>query len=309
MAREFFFFAYVYGMIDRMEYAVIIGILAVFGLLFGSFAGASVWRLRARQLLADKKAGEFVGEEEYIRLLPLTKVGFKKDRSRCLHCGHELRWYDLLPLASWLQLGGKCRYCSKAIGRFEPIMELIMAAFFVGSYVLWPVPLEGSLEITQLVLWLLAGVGLLILGAYDQKWFLLPDVVTFSLVAVAGLFALIEVGQATDHLAAAWSVSGAVAILSGLYLVLWYVSKGRWVGFGDVKLGLVLALLLADWKLAFIALFAANLIGVLFVLPGLLTKKLSGAARVPFGPFLIMGTILAFFAGNPILLWYTNLTF
>lgn len=286
-----------------------IGILAVFGLLFGSFAGASVWRLRARQLVADKKAGESVGEEEYVRLAPLAKTTFSKDRSRCLHCGHELRWYDLLPLVSWLQLGGKCRYCRKPIGRFEPIMELIMAAFFVASYVLWPAPLDSSLEITQFVLWLVAGVGLLILGAYDQKWFLLPDVVTFSLVAVAGAFALIEVGQASNHLAAAWSVSGAVAILSGLYLMLWYVSKGQWVGFGDVKLGLVLALLLADWKLAFIALFAANLIGCLFVLPGLMAKKLSGAARVPFGPFLIMGMVVAFFAGNPILAWYTSLTF
>lgn len=286
-----------------------IGILAVFGLLFGSFAGASVWRLRARQLVADKKAGESVGEEEYVRLAPLAKTTFSKDRSRCLHCGHELRWYDLLPLVSWLQLGGKCRYCRKPIGRFEPVMELIMAAFFVGSYMLWPAPLDNSLEVAQFVLWLVAGVGLLILGAYDQKWFLLPDVVTFSLVAVAGAFALIEVGQASNHLAAAWSVSGAVAILSGLYLMLWYVSKGQWVGFGDVKLGLVLALLLADWKLAFIALFAANLIGCLFVLPGLIAKKLSGAARVPFGPFLIMGTILAFFAGNLILTWYTSLTF
>lgn len=286
-----------------------IGILAVFGLLFGSFAGASVWRLRARQLVADKKAGESVGEEEYVRLAPLAKATFNKDRSRCLHCGHELRWYDLLPLVSWLQLGGKCRYCRKPIGRFEPMMELIMAAFFVASYVLWPVPLDSSLEIAQFVLWLMAGVGLLILGAYDQKWFLLPDVITFSLVAVAGAFALIEVGQVSNHLAAAWSVSGAVAILSGLYLMLWYVSKGQWVGFGDVKLGLVLALLLADWKLAFIALFAANLIGCLFVLPGLIAKKLSGAARVPFGPFLIMGAVLAFFAGHPILTWYTSLTF
>lgn len=286
-----------------------IGILAVFGLMFGSFAGASVWRLRARQLVADKKAGEPVGEEEYVRLAPLAKLTFSKDRSRCLHCGHELRWYDLLPLVSWLQLGGKCRYCRKPIGRFEPIMELIMAAFFVGSYILWPAPLDSSLEIAQFILWLVAGVGLLILGAYDQKWFLLPDVVTFSLVAVAGAFALIEVGQASNHLAAAWSVSGAVAILSGLYLMLWYVSKGQWVGFGDVKLGLVLALLLADWKLAFIALFAANLIGCLFVLPGLVSKRLSGAARVPFGPFLIMGMVVAFFAGNPILTWYTSLTF
>lgn len=286
-----------------------IGILAVFGMLFGSFAGASVWRLRARQLVADKREGEPVDDEEYRRLVPLTKDTFTKDRSRCLHCGHELRWYDLLPLVSWLQLGGKCRYCRQPIGIFEPLMEVAMAVFFAVSYIWWPAPLDSALEVIQFGLWLVAGVGLAILFAYDQKWFLLPDVVTFSLVAVAGVFAVIEVAQAPDHLVAAWSVAAAVAILSGLYLALWRVSQGRWVGFGDVKLGLVLALLLADWKLAFVALFTANLLGCLVVLPGLATRTLSRTARVPFGPFLILGAVIAFFAGNAILTWYLGLSY
>lgn len=292
-----------------MEYAVTIGLLAVFGMLFGSFAGASVWRLRARQLVVDKREGELVGEEEYARLVPLTKATFTKDRSRCLHCGHELRWYDLLPLVSWLQLGGKCRYCRQPIGYFEPLMEVVTAVFFVLSYIWWPAPLDSTLEVVQFGLWLLAGIGLAILFAYDQKWFLLPDVVTFSLVAVAGAFALIEVAQAPNHLLTAWSVAAAVAILSGLYLALWRVSQGRWVGFGDVKLGLVLALLLADWKLAFIALFAANLLGCLVVLPGLVTRTLSRTARVPFGPFLILGMLVAFFAGDAVIAWYLGLSY
>jgi prepilin signal peptidase PulO-like enzyme (type II secretory pathway) len=296
-------------MIEHMEYAVMIGILAVFGMLFGSFAGASVWRLRARQLVADKREGEPVDEAEYRRLVSLTKDTFTKDRSRCLHCGHELRWYDLLPLVSWLQLGGKCRYCRQPIGVFEPLMEVAMALFFAVSYIWWPAPLDSALEVMQFGLWLVAGVGLAILFAYDQKWFLLPDVVTFSLVAVAGVFALIEVAQAPNHLTAAWSVAAAVAVLSGLYLALWRVSKGRWVGFGDVKLGLVLALLLADWKLAFVALFTASLLGCLVVLPGLATRTLSRTARVPFGPFLILGAIIAFFAGDAILAWYLGLSY
>ena len=305
----FFFFAYVCGMIDRMEYALTIGTLAVFGLLFGSFAGASVWRLRARQLVADKREGEAVDAAEYKRLVPLTKASFKSDRSRCLHCGHELRWYDLLPLFSWLQLGGKCRYCRQPIGHFEPLMEVAVAAFFALSYVWWPVALDAPLEIIQFGLWLLAGVGLAILFAYDQKWFLLPDVVTFSLVAVAGAFAVIEVAQAPNHLEAAWSMAAAVAILSGLYLALWRLSQGQWVGFGDVKLGLVLALLLADWRLAFIALFVANFIGCVVVLPGLVLKKLSPLTRVPFGPFLILGALVAFFAGRTIIDWYLSLSY
>ena len=108
-------------------------------------------------------------------------------------------------------------------------MEVAMASFFVVSYLVWPEALQGW-EVLRFALWLLIGVGLLILFAYDQKWFLLPDVVTFPLIGLASGMALIQVAQAPNHLTAVWSVAGAVAILSGLYLLLWWVSRGRWVG-------------------------------------------------------------------------------
>ena len=292
-----------------MEQAVIAIILGLFGLLFGSFAGATVWRLRARQLAEDKAQGEHVEEKEFLQLKPLNEGTYtSKDRSRCLHCGHQLAWYDLLPLVSWVSLRGKCRYCHKSIGWFEPLMEVAMASFFVVSYLVWPEALQGW-EVLRFALWLLIGVGLLILFAYDQKWFLLPDVVTFPLIGLASGMALIQVAQAPNHLTAVWSVAGAVAILSGLYLLLWWVSRGRWVGFGDVKLGLVLALVLGDWVLAFVALFAANLIGCLVIIPGLVSKRLERTSRVPFGPFLILGMVVAFFVGQPVIDWYTTLSF
>ena len=294
---------------EDMEQAVIAINLGLFGLLFGSFAGATVWRLRARQLAEDKAQGEHVEEKEFLQLKPLNEGTYtSKDRSRCLHCGHQLAWYDLLPLVSWVSLRGKCRYCRKSIGWFEPLMEVAMASFFVVSYLVWPEALQGW-EVLRFALWLLIGVGLLILFAYDQKWFLLPDVVTFPLIGLASGMALIQVAQAPNHLTAVWSVAGAVAILSGLYLLLWWVSRGRWVGFGDVKLGLVLALVLGDWVLAFVALFAANLIGCLVIIPGLVSKRLERTSRVPFGPFLILGMVVAFFVGQPVIDWYTTLSF
>ena len=75
----------------------------------------------------------------------------------------------------------------------------------------------------------------------------------------------IAIITATEPLWAIASTLGAVLILSGVYLVLYFISKGRWIGFGDIKLGLGLALLLADWQLAFVAIFAANLIGCFFL--------------------------------------------
>ena len=292
-----------------MEQVVIAFILGLFGLLFGSFAGATVWRLRARQLAADKAQGEPIEEKEFLQLKPLTEGTYtSKDRSRCLHCGHQLAWYDLIPLVSWVGLRGKCRYCRASIGWFEPLMEVATASFFVFSYLLWPEVIQGW-EVLRFALWLLTGVGLVILFAYDQKWFLLPDVVTFPLIGLASGMALIQIAQTPNHLAAVWSVTGAVAILSGLYLLLWWVSRGRWVGFGDVKLGLVLALVLSDWVLAFVALFAANLIGCLVIIPGLVSKRLQRTSRVPFGPFLILGMVVAFFIGQPVIDWYTTLSF
>lgn len=285
-------------MIMLMEQLWIYVGLVLFGLCLGSFAGASVWRLRARQLEEDKAQGEQVDKKEYKQLKQLMEISKTKDSSRCLHCGHVLAWYDLLPLVSWLSLKGKCRYCHKAIGRFEPAIEIGVAAFFVLSYILWPYELLTPLAVTQFILWLVAGVGLAILFVYDLKWFLLPNVVMFSVIGVSAASAVVALLQATDTVATLVSTLIGVFILSGLYLVIYLISKGQWIGFGDIKLGLALALLLSDWRLAFLALFAANLIGCLIVIPGMISGKINRQTRIPFGPLLILGTAVALFTGG-----------
>jgi leader peptidase (prepilin peptidase)/N-methyltransferase len=296
-------------MINAMDELFFLGVLALLGLMFGSFAGASVWRLRARQVMEDKDAGEPVSSEEYERLRPLTKETVSTDRSRCLHCGHVLAWYDLVPLLSWLSLRGRCRYCRTAIGTFEPLMELGVAAAFVLSYLLWPEPFLTPLAVVHFGLWLGAIVLLSILFSYDLKWFLLPDRVVFPLIAVGMLISALRVVNGADLGGALISLGGAVLILSGLYYLLWLISKGQWIGFGDVKLGLALALLLGDWRLALVALFSANLIGSLLVTPGMLTGKINRKAHVPFGPLLIAGAVLAMLLGTQIIAWYLAVAF
>lgn len=279
-----------------MEYTVFFAVaLAIFGALFGSFAGAQVWRLRALQLKQDKKAGEKIDRKEYSRLKKLMGVKVSKDRSRCLECGYELKWYDLIPIVSWLTLRGKCRECRRPIGRMEILLEVGLAAFFVGSFLLWPTSFDTALHIASFVTWLAAGVVLAILFAYDAKWYLLPDSMNFTLAGLGLVYAVLVVLQAPDTMEAVYMALGSVGILSGIYLVLYLISKGSWIGFGDIKLGLGLGLLLADWRAAFIALFLANFIGCLIVIPGLATKKLQRTSRVPFGPLLIVGMILSFF--------------
>lgn len=290
-------------MIDILVYTA----LVLIGAALGSFAGATVWRLRARQLLADKKNKLSVNHQEFVKLKQLATQKPLSDRSRCLHCGYTLKWYDLIPIVSWLTLRGKCRSCRKFIGWFELLIELGVAAFFVLSYAFWPIPLDDGLAITHFALWLVAGVLLAILFAYDTKWFLLPDKVVIALGVVGLAVTVISGFQTGDGFGTMWSAIGAVGILSGLYLVLHLVSRGRWIGFGDVKLGIGLALLLTDWQLALIALFFANAIGCLIVIPFMITGKLKRSSHVPFGPLLIMGTIAAWFIGWPILEWYIGL--
>jgi len=296
-------------MIVLMEQFVIYLTLIIFGLCLGSFAGASVWRLRARQLVQDKADGEHIDQNEYKRLHKLTKSSLINDHSQCLNCSYKLRWYDLIPLFSWLSLGGKCRKCRKPIGYLEPLIELGVAIFFVASYAFWPYSLSSGLEVARLVLWLIAGVGLAILFAYDIIWSLLPDKISFTVIGLGVCSAFITIIGSNDKIGALLSVLGSILILSGIYWMIYIISKGMWIGFGDIKLGLGLALLLADWRLAFLALFAANFVGCLIVLPAMLIGKLKRNSHIPFGPLLIVGFVIAGLAGNYIIsLYFYSLT-
>lgn len=294
------------GMIIFMESFTIYLGLVLCGLCFGSFAGASVWRLRARQLKQDIKNNLDVDKKEYEHLKKLNKSSISKDRSMCLDCSYTLKWYDLIPLFSWLFLGGKCRKCHKPIGFMEPMIEIGMALFFVLSFLLWPNELNNLVNVSQFLIWLVSGVLLGILFVYDAKWFLLPDEVNFTVVGFGAISALITVINSSDRIMTAVNIAGSVFILSGIYFTLYIISKGKWIGFGDIKLGLGLGLLLSDWRLAFIALFAANLIGCFIVIPAMIMKKLKRDSHVPFGPLLILGFVVAGLVGNYLLNIYVS---
>lgn len=287
--------------------AIIVGSV-LFGLVMGSFAGAQVWRLRGRQLKQDRETGEEYDKAELKRLNGISNRKTSEDRSQCLSCGHELAWYDLVPIFSWVSTKGRCRYCRKRIGSFEPLIEVGTAAIFglftwvwISTYGIGPV------ELLLLSLWYVALTLFVILFVYDLKWFLLPDVIMFPLIALSVLITGITIVSTGGlDLSSIVSVVAGVGILAGLYFILWYVSKGLWVGFGDVKLGIALGTLLIDWKLAFLTLFLANLLGTLVVLPGLMAGKLSRKAQVPFGPFLMAGFFISLLFGAVLLGGYND---
>lgn len=263
-----------------MNEGLLITILAILGVCLGSFANAAVWRLKVKKDIVH-------------------------DRSECVHCHHKLAAPDLIPIVSWLLLRGKCRYCHKKI-EDSPLVELAVLVYFVGSYLLWPTDLTSTYAWIDFGLWLSYGVGLAILFVYDLKWYLLPDRIVWPLVALG------TVGFINTALWHQWSLqqivaelAGAVVVIAGVYYLLYFISKGKWVGFGDVKLGLFMGLAIG-WQAGLVCLLLANVIGCLVVIPGLLSGKLKRDSRIPFGPFLIAGFVIAGIWGQTLFQWYIN---
>ena len=150
--------------------------LFILGILFGSFINALVWRLH-EQLDDD-------GNPKKLTKKQAKELSITKGRSMCPHCHHELAPKDLVPIVSWLMLGGKCRYCSKPISIEYPAIELLTGLLFVISYAFWPYGFGSSWLVVWFITWLIVLIGLIALAIYDIKWMLLPDKIVFKLYLV-----------------------------------------------------------------------------------------------------------------------------
>lgn len=257
--------------------------LAWFGAAAGSFVGAVTWRLK-------------------------TGRDFVMDRSECERCHHKLGIADLIPVVSWIILRGKCRYCHKSIGWYALALELGVAMTFVASYAFWPTELTTWQAQASLAIWYVYIVALAALVASDLRWMILPDVIVFPLIALGLVDAGLRYSLTNNPTVAGyvWQVVTGAAALGGIYALLYFITKGRGVGFGDVKLGVFIGVVLG-WQLALLVLMLANIVGFVCVLPGLLRGKMGRKTEVPFGQFLILGFIVAGLFGAAILDWYLRL--
>jgi len=276
---------------------MIIVFLGVLGIIFGSFVNALVWRLHEQELLADKKGSQATRRRQELSVM--------KGRSMCTECGHELAAKDLVPVLSWLMLGGRCRYCHKPISAQYPIVELLTGALFALSYVWWPLAMHG-VGLFQFVLWLVFLVGFVALAVYDIRWFLLPDRIVFPLIALA-VVQVVVTAIRLHSLNAVWEPVLATAIIFGLFWTLFQASKGAWIGGGDVKLAVVLGLLAGTALRSFLVIFFASLIGTLVSIPLFMKGKKGLKAHIPFGPYLLMATVIVVLYGTPIVNWYQSL--
>ncbi len=268
--------------------AIEIIFLFVLGLCVGSFLNVVIYRI-----------GEGKG----------PRKGFVFGRSFCDHCKKRLKWFDNIPLLSFLILRGRCRNCGQKISRQYPLVEFFTGVLFAfAGWWVFKDCLSSSwcLIETFAYCWVLA--GLIAVFVSDLKYRIIPDEVVFSSVAVVLLGRLVgkfwgaNLEFPGSFLGSLFSSLGAVLF----FLFLIWATKGKGMGMGDVKYVFFMGVLLG-WPNILVGLVLAFLtgavVGVILILIG---KKRFGQ-QVAFGPYLVVATFIAWFWGQQIFNAYLKL--
>jgi leader peptidase (prepilin peptidase)/N-methyltransferase len=295
------------------------GVALLIGLLFGSFLNVCIARLPADESVVTP-------------------------RSRCPGCGHDIRWYDNIPLLSYALLRGRCRDCGTTISLRYPAVELATGIWFALSFL----PLAGQLSLAmdpllRVIVHCTAdatlGCFLIALLVIDWQHHLLPNALTYPGIFAGLLFACAEAMLLNDDEAnvvlkrqininsagagrspgnifltgAEHLIFSRLAAAIAAFLVLYLIRatykalrKRDGMGLGDAKLLALIAAFLG-LELTVVALFAGLMLATLYATPLLLRRRANAATRLPFGSFLAMGGIIAASAGEPILNAYFGL--
>lgn len=286
---------------------VIVGLLML-GLVLGSFVNALVWRFHEQDEVNEElydlreKQRTKLSAARSKRIVELRRrldaLSMSRGRSMCSTCSHPLAPKDLVPLFSWLWLGGKCRYCRQPIPD-TPWLEAGLPVVFIISYVCWPLGFNGY-GLVAFCFWLVSATALAALLIYDMRWFLLPDRIVWPLVAITAIQVVLHATVYGGGAAVIGNAFWGVVTASGFFWFLYLLSRGRWIGFGDVKLGIALGLLVGGPLQGAMVVFLASLLGSLASLPLVFRKKLRTDSAIPFGPFLIIATTILVLFGQHI---------
>lgn len=221
-----------------------------------------------------------------------------RGHSECDLCHAPLRWYDLIPLFSWLSTKGTCRYCKKRIGYGFPLVELATATSFMISYYWWPYGFT-RLGYVLLIVWLVMLTLLISLVIFDLKWKILPDKLVYPLIGIAMGSKLAQVAYFQD-VSILLDVMLSILVGAGVFYLLYAVSDGRYIGGGDVKYGVFFGILLASPFKSLLVISIGSIIGTLCIIPSALNRKTKLESQVPFGPSLIVATFIMYIFGDRI---------
>lgn len=214
-----------------------------------------------------------------------------KPASYCPSCNHNLSFFDKLPIISYLKLRGKCRYCHTKISLIYPVGELLTLITFI----LIPVFIGFSAE---LVIAYLFSLIMITVTISDIRYKIIPDKIVYPGILLIFILRLLI------HPIPFWNYILGAVIFGGFLLLVAIISRGG-MGGGDIKLFFLIGLALG-WQDALLALFLASLSGTIFGAILLLTGKIKKRELIPFGPFIFIGTMIAYFLGKDIWHWYIS---
>jgi len=243
-------------------------IVFIFGTMVGSFLSVLIHRIH------EGEPGILLG------------------RSKCPKCKYALRPLDLIPIISYIMTRGQCRNCKKSISLTYPALELITGFTFLTLYLFIPSIFEmqnalyDSTYLHTVIYYYLAFAGLIFTFFFDMKYMEISDRILL---------------EREDML-----LGLVIPVIFFGFQIL--ISKGKWIGGGDLRIGALMGVLLG-WKAVLLALFTGYLLGAVTGIGLLMSKKFTRKSMIPFGPFLVIGTYIAFFYGERIIQWYSTLIY
>lgn len=242
----------------------------VFGAIIGSFLNVVIYRLPRGQSLVTPP-------------------------SRCRQCGYSLRWFDNVPVLSWLALRGRCRKCGAGVSWQYPVVELTTALLFV--VVTWLTPV-GPLLAARLIL-----VCILVsLFGIDLEHQILPNTITLPGIALGLMFSLAAPPGIRDALIGTIVGGGILYAIAGGYY-LWRREEG--MGMGDVKMLAMIGAFLG-WKAVLVTLVLSSFSGAIIGVMLMSAQKGDMKFALPFGTFLSLGALAAMLVGDPLITWYAG---
>ena len=248
---------------------MILSLVTILGFVFGSFLNVCIYRLPKHESIF-------------------------KPRSRCPQCNHQLKFWENIPVLSYLVLRGKCSNCKIEISLRYPLIEILTALVFVVIYYYFDISIE-----TFLLMMFFSIV--IIITFIDIDVQLIPN--NLLIISSLPIIAFILINQSNSYLS---HINGAI-LLTLIFFIIGYIGKLIYkvdsMGIGDVKYAAVIGLLLG-WEKGILAIVLAFFSAAAILVIVSMYKKLSKKQRIPFGPFLSIGCFVAFFWGFEIINWY-----
>ena len=248
---------------ETMTY-LIYALIFIFGITIGSFLNVCIYRIPRGETVVTTP-------------------------SHCMTCGHKLRWFELLPLFSYIFLRGRCRSCKSQISPQYPIIEAVNGLLYVLVFAV------NGLNLISIIYALFTS-ALLVLTVIDWRTYEIPISINIFILVLGCLKVVLDFNNFLDYLIGFF-------IVSGFLVVLYMITKGRAIGGGDIKLMAVAGLLLG-WQLIVLAFLIGCVLGSIL---HLIRMKVSGAERMlAMGPYLSAGLFIAMLWGNSFINWYLS---